>query len=291
MKKCIPLLMFLILSIPGAVTAEEYGAKSITTFTRYLISHKEYYRALVELKRLGSMSPGYISSTAYTVTENYLLFQGRQYRDILNGPALKGGRIPAALDSLFRYDAAISLQDYRRADAILASWVPAAEPFLDRCLNRRRLFSCLAARRYDDAAGLCGVPEAPDFSACRELIEQARTGFSREKKPWAAAVLGIVPGMGYIYSGEYATGVFAFLLISIDVLMTYFAFRTHNDVIGYFTGVIGGFFYAGSIAGGYLAAQRFNLGLADSMGSSLSGKLRLDRDRDEILDRHGIGKE
>jgi hypothetical protein len=291
LKKYVPLLIFFILSGPVFVSAEEYSAKGVTAFTRYLIGHKEYYRALVELKRLGSFSSGYISPVAYRVTENYLLFHGKQYRDILDRPALDGVSVPAGVDTLFRYDAAVALRDYGRADSILALWGPATDPFIDRCLKKRKLFSYLASHRYGEAAALCGAPVAPDYSVCRELIEQARAGFSREKKPWLAAVMGIIPGMGYMYSGEYGTGIFAFLLISIDVIMTYFAFRTHNDIIGYFTGVIGGFFYAGSITGGYLAAQRFNLGLADSMGSSLSGELRFDRDRDDILMKHGIGRD
>ncbi|HOT45632.1 MAG TPA: hypothetical protein PLM53_14315 [Spirochaetota bacterium] len=289
MKKCIPLLMFIMLPLSASAAADEYGAREIATFTRYLIDHKEYYRALVELKRLKSLEPGSLSPSAFAVTENYLLFHGKQYREILDGPSRDGASMPAGVDALFRFDAAVALRDYGRADSILAAGGMAPDPFIDRCLKKRRLFSYLASRRFGEATALCGAPPAADYSACRELLEQARAGFSRERKPWLAAVMGIVPGMGYLYAGEYATGIFAFFLISIDVIMTYFAFRTHNDIIGYFTGVIGGFFYAGSIAGGYLAAQRFNVGLGDSMGETLSGELRFDRDRDEIFKRHGIG--
>lgn len=289
MKSYIPLLMLFFLPVSMVASAEEYSAKSIAAFTRFLIDHKEYYRALVELKRLGSMAPGYISPLAYRVTENYLLFRGKQYRDILGAPATGGDPLPSAVDSLFRYDAAAALHEYGTADQILGSWGPGAEPFLDRCLKKRKLYSLLQSRRYTDAAALCDATKDPEFGACRELIEQARLGLSRERKPWLAAVLGIVPGMGYMYAGEYATGIFAFFLIAADAVMTYFAFRSHNTMIGCVTGVIGGFFYAGSIAGGYLAAQRFNLGLADQGDSGLAGSFQFDRDRDEVLKRHGIG--
>ncbi len=279
----------MLVSCIGSISAQEYGGRKIADFTRYLVGHKEYYRALVELKRLQSTAPGHISPLAFSVTENFLLFQGKQYKDILNGPSRPNSPLEAAAVSLFRYDAAVALHDYGKAEAVLAAWSPASEPFLDRCLKKRRLFSYLAARRYNEASLLCEALPGADFSACRELIGMARESFSRDKKPWLAAVLGIIPGAGYMYAGQYATGVFAFLLISIDVIMTYFAFRTGNDVIGYFTGVIGGFFYAGSIAGGYFAAQRFNLGQGGSVGSSMAEKLRFDRDRDEIFNRHGIG--
>ncbi len=290
MKKFVPLVIFLIIvSSIGSVSAQEYNARSIASFTRYLIDHKEYYRAFVELKRLHSLAPGHSSPLAFSVTENYLLVQGKRYKDIVNGPARPAAPLQAAAVSLFRYDAAVALRDHGKADAVLAAWVSADEPFLDRCLKTRRLFSYLAARRYDEAAAFCEALPESDFSACRELIGLARQGFSREKKPWLAAVLGIIPGAGYMYSGQYATGVFAFLLISIDVIMTYFAFRTRNDVIGYFTGIIGGFFYAGSIAGGYFAAQRFNLEQGGSVGSSMAERLGFERDRDEIFNRHGMG--
>lgn len=290
MKKFVPLLIFLaIVSCFGSVSAREYSAKSIAAFTRHLIGHKEYYRAFVELKRLRSIAPGHMSPLAFSVTENYLLFQGKQYKDIINGTAGPSAPLEAAAVSLFRYDAAVALRDYGKAEAVLAVWGSASEPFLDRCLKTRRLFLYLAARRYDEAAAFCEALPESDFSACRELIGLARQGFSREKKPWLAAVLGIIPGAGYMYSGQYATGVFAFLLISIDVIMTYFAFRTRNDVIGYFTGIIGGFFYAGSIAGGYFAAQRFNLEQGGSVGSSMAERLGFERDRDELYNRHGMG--
>ena len=145
-------------------------------------------------------------------------------------------------------------------------------PFSTAASKRGSFTRASYRERYEAAGGICGPPEAPDYSACRELIGWARSGIPGEKKPWLAAVLGIVPGIGYLYSGEIATGIFAFLLIAADVILTYFAFRTHNDVIGYFSGVIGGLFYAGSIAGGYFAAQRYNVRRFEAAGSSLSAR-------------------
>ena len=201
------------------------------------------------------------------------------------------GPLAAAADSLFKSDASIAIEDYARLETALSAWHAGAEPFLDLCLKKRRLFAYLMERRYNAAAGLFGDGAPAEFAAYRDLVEQARSGLSYEKKPWLSAVLGIIPGMGYLYSGDYGAGIFAFLLISVDVIMTYFAFRTHNDIIGYFTGVMGGFFYAGSIAGGYLAARRFNTKLSGETGGSLAGAMRFDRDREELLKRHGIGRE
>lgn len=288
MKKQIRLLTLLLLFVPGALSAEEYSADGIASFTRYLIGKKEYYRALVELKRLKSYYPDSIAPLTFNVTENYLLFAGKQYSTVLAKPA--GDSVPLfrAADLLFKSDSAIAVSDNKKLEGFLSSWPLGLDPFFDRCLKKRRLMTYLLERRYGEASEFCA---GADFSAYRELIERARTGFSNEKKPWLSAVLGIIPGMGYLYSEDYATGIFAFLLIAADIIMTYFAFQTHNDVVGYFTGVIGGFFYAGSIAGGYFAAQRFNVRSAETNKTSLMNELRLEGDREDIFRKHGIGRD
>jgi hypothetical protein len=287
-KRLSSALMFLTLAVPAFAAADEYSPDQVRAFTSYLISKKEYYRALVELKRLKSYYPGSITPLGFNVTENYLLFMGKQYSTILRKPADQAGPLLTAADSIFKCDSAALVADYGKLDNCLSTWPSGADPFLDRCLKKRKLFAHLLEKRFGEASEICA---GNDFSAYRELIGQAQNGFSYEKKPWLSAALGIIPGMGYMYSEEYATGTFAFLLISADIIMTYFAFRTHNDVIGYFTGIIGGFFYAGSIAGGYLAAQRFNIRLADSNRTSLMNELRLERDREDIFNKHGIGRD
>jgi len=287
-KRLVSALILFTVAAPAFAAADVYSPDRIRSFTRFLIGKKEYYRALVELKRLKSYYPDSIPQLTFNVSENYLLFAGKQYSAILGKPA--GGSDPVfkAADLLFRCDSAIMVSDRARLETALASWPPAVDPFFDRCFKKRRLIAYLLERRYREASEICA---AADFSAYRELIEKARAGFSYEKKPWLSALLGIIPGMGYLYSEEYATGIFAFLLISADLIMTYFAFRTHNDVIGYFTGVIGGFFYAGSIAGGYFAAQRFNVRHAGASTTHLMDELRMDNDREDIFNRHGIGKD
>jgi hypothetical protein len=287
-KRLSSALMFLILAVPAFAAADQYSPDRIRAFTRYLIGKKEHYRALVELKRLKSYYPDSITPLTFNVTENYLLFMGKQYSTVLGKPGGDSAPLFKAADLLFKCDSAIAISDNGKLESVLSSWPPGVDPFFDRCFKKRRLLAYLLERRYDKAAEFCA---SADFSAYRELIGQARSAFLYEKKPWLSAVLGIIPGMGYVYSEEYATGVFAFLLLSADVIMTYFAFSTHNDVIGYFTGVIGGFFYAGSIAGGYFAAQRFNIRLADTNKTSIANELRLDSDREDVFNKLGIGRD
>jgi hypothetical protein len=289
-KRFASALLLVTLAVPLAA-ADSYSPENILAFTRFLIGKGEYYRALVELKRLNSYHPGFISPAAFHVTELYLLSKGKQFPDILVAMLPAGDPALAAADLVFKSDAAIGAYDGARLEALVSSWQYGADPFFDRCLKKRRLYASLLSGRHDAAAGICGPPGAPEYAACRELVGWARGGLPGAKQPWLAAVLGLVPGAGYLYSGEIATGVFAFLLIAADAVLTYFAFRTRNDVIGYFSGAVGGLFYAGSIAGGYFAARRYNETRFETAGRSLSRRLELEGDRDEIFNRYGIGSD
>jgi hypothetical protein len=290
-KRYASALLFFILAVSTPVAAGDYNPDQILTFTRFLIGKQEYYRALVELKRLNSYHPGFLAPAAYHVTELYLLSKGKQFPDILNTAMPSGDPFLASAGLIFKCDAAIGASDNTGLESLLASWQYGADPFFDRCVRKRQLYASLISGTYDAAGGICGPPEVPDYGACRELIGWARSGIPGEKKPWLAAVLGLVPGAGYLYSGEIATGVFAFLLIAADAVLTYFAFSTRNDVIGYFSGAIGGLFYAGSIAGGYFAASRYNVKRFETAGSSLSARMKLESDREDIFNRYGIGSD
>ncbi len=291
MKKTILFTLLCFLLVQAApVSADDFSPDRLLGFTRHLIGKQEYYRALVELKRLDAYHPGFVAPAAFHVTEFYLLSRGKQYDDIIDRKLPSGEPGLAAAGLVFKCDAAIGASDVARLDTLVAGWRSGADPYFDMLVKKRRLYASLASGRYEAAGGICGPPEAPDY-ACRELIAMAQGGFGGAKKPWLAVVLGIVPGAGYLYSGEIATGVFAFLLIAADAILTYFAFRTHNDVFGYFSGIVGGLFYAGSMAGGYFAARRFNVRRFETGRASLSTALKLGDDREELFNRYGIGSD
>ncbi|MBN2159710.1 MAG: hypothetical protein JW807_09965 [Spirochaetes bacterium] len=287
-KSFLALLLGISICRAAPSPAAEYGADELLRFTRYLADRKEYYRALVELKRIRSYYPLALGPLAYNVSRDYFLFEGMRYAEVAGAGAGDADPLMRSAGLLFRCDAVAALSEFDRLDALTSVWKPGADPFLDRILMKRRLFSLLMARRYEDASELCGG--AYGCAEYRETIEFARSSFSSEKKPYAAALLGILPGMGYVYSGETATGIFALILISVDVLVTCFAFRSRNDIIGYFTGIVGGMFYAGSIAGGYFASKRFNTKLEGRVREALSGEMRFGADRKEVYERYGIGR-
>jgi len=101
------------------------------------------------------------------------------------------------------------------------------------------------------------LSQAPDSEAAALA---ALTSYERErdKSPVLGGVLGLIPGLGYIYAGEYANGLRSLILNGLFVgAMVYSGVE---DQWGAFA-VISFFeltWYSGSIYGGIDAAQRYN---------------------------------
>ena len=103
-------------------------------------------------------------------------------------------------------------------------------------------------------AGLQRAPDpAPPALAALEAYAQGR-----DKKPWLGGVLGLVPGFGYFYAGEWANG---FRSVILNGLFIFGMVNTaQHDEWGAF-GVISFFevtWYTGSIYGGIDASHRYN---------------------------------
>lgn len=109
--------------------------------------------------------------------------------------------------------------------------------------------------RIDDAKDVFTNAE---FDASKELMTLQGYKNGKDKKPWLGGVLGMIPGLGYAYSGEYANGLRSLILNGI------FAFgmiqTADHDQWGLF-GVLTFFeftWYTGSIYGGIDSAHRHN---------------------------------
>ena len=93
-------------------------------------------------------------------------------------------------------------------------------------------------------------------AAGQAAVERYRAG--RDKRPRLGGWLGLIPGLGYAYSGEYAN---AFRSLLLNSLFIYgMADSAQRENWGAFSAIA--FFeltwYTGSIYGGIDAAHRFN---------------------------------
>jgi tetratricopeptide (TPR) repeat protein len=97
-----------------------------------------------------------------------------------------------------------------------------------------------------------------DFDTSKELMTIQNYNKAKDKKPWLGGVLGIIPGLGYAYSGEYANGLRSLILNAIFIFGM--VETADEDQWGLFSVVT--FFeltwYTGSIYGGIDSAHRYN---------------------------------
>jgi len=104
----------------------------------------------------------------------------------------------------------------------------------------------------------------------------------RDKRPWLGGLLGIIPGCGYLYSGEYWNATRSLLLNTLFIWGMYETGR--RDQWAAF-GVIGFFeltWYSGSIYGGVDAAQRHNRNRLDATVNAIRGDQQLSPDTTQI---------
>ena len=140
-----------------------------------------------------------------------------------------------------------------------------------------------AARLRDrDLAGARqALAQAPgDVAAARQAVE--RYAGRRDKKPWVGGVLGLVPGLGYVYAGEYANAVRSLILNSLFIWGM--AETAEDDQWGLFALVTFGEFtwYSGSIYGGIDAAHRHNQRRLDAAVDGIRGDARLTPDTAQV---------
>jgi len=125
--------------------------------------------------------------------------------------------------------------------------------------------------RNRDIAAARGVlseyAQTPDALLTR--IDRYAEG--RNKKPWLGGVLGLIPGCGYLYSGEHWNAARSLALNSLFIWGMYETGRRDQwaafSVIGFFEAT----WYSGSIYGGVDAAQRYNRNRLDDVVNTVRG--------------------
>ena len=149
-----------------------------------------------------------------------------------------------------------------RAEQTLAErdW-PAADFYFDSLVRRaegaewqayaQRGRSIARLRRGDVAGARGGLESAP-----LEAVERYAAG--RDRRPWVGGLLGLVPGLGYFYSGEIGNGVRSLLLNSLFIWGL--VETAQDDQWAVFSVLAFAEFtwYSGSIYGGIDAAHRYN---------------------------------
>jgi len=270
---------------------KEYSSVKVHGLINHFITNREYYRAFIELKRLNSYYPGYLTAVSYHTTENYLLYAGRQFGNIINRKHKFKDNLSGAIDAIYKCDAFIEMSDYYRAGNIISSHTQGSVPDFNIFFIKRQIFTYIMMNKFREADKLLEEFNGKNYSKYRELINASRKSLYNPKNPYFALTLGLLPGMGYMYTGKIGTGVLALFVVSLNAGLSYLAFRTSNNSMGLFIAIIGTFFYTGSVVGGYLSAKKYNENIVIYNHKKLTRSLKLEEDREYIFNEYGIARD
>ena len=296
-RNCIIFTMLLLANPLYSLSEEkrgghlEYRPENILGFAKHLISQREYYRALVELKRLQLFYPDYLRREQLYISELYLLFKGKRFSQVLEKEYSSDDAVYRTIDRIFKYDARLHDSDFTWDDSLLSRDLIGSDNSLDRFIVKRWLLSDLLRNRTDAAEGLKKIDNyrvSLDAEKYRELVAYSADTYRSMKNPNLSLFYGILPGMGYVYSERKATGILALVVISVFSSLTYLSFKTDNSHIGIFLGAATTFFYSGSIVGGYLESKKYNERTVRGMRDYLIDELSLESDRDIIFKGYGL---
>jgi len=273
---------------------DDFTPGKISSFACSLIQNGEYYRAYVELLRLNSFYPSYISDSTFDITASYLFYKSKKYNDILEVDFSKKVDVSKMVDvskieesivvplSIFRIDSLLKLNRKDDADAELSKLneIPGSKEYDSYLYKRKVYISALMNKDYDE--------KSEEFLQYKELFEYSGSVHENMKKPFVGALAGIIPGMGYLYAGEKGTALVSIIIIGTGSAVTYASYKNGMSAFSVITGAITFFFYGGSILGGYMQCKKNNEYLMDTLETKLERELMLDRDLDEVYVRFGL---
>jgi hypothetical protein len=262
---------------------DEFTPEKISSFTCYLITNGEYYRAYTELQRLNSFYPSFLDKSVYDITTNYLFYKSKKYDELLQldlSEPQKEFLIPL---SLFRIDSLIKLDRKEEAETELLklSDIENADNY-SVYLKKRLLYLSILNNKKND------IKFSDDLVNYEELYLYSENVHQNKKQPVLGALAGIIPGMGYFYAGEKGTGIVSIIVMGTGSAVTYASYKNGMDALALITGVITFFFYGGSIAGGYMQTVKYNDRLMDTLELRLNRDLMPDKDIEEIYFKFGL---
>lgn len=235
------------------------------------LAEQEYYRAITEYLRFRFLFPA-------SQRGDYVLLQiGRAY--LLGGEndravknfRLLGEQFPASpLFSRSRYLEGLAVwkgKDRAGAERIFED-LAAAGPPNDQA---PRALAALALLRLegDDPRGArerlqrfgAAYPDHPWALKVRDADSrlEAYESLPQKSEVLAGVLSGILPGAGYAYAEEFATGFMSLGVNGAFVAAAWAAFANGLEAVGILAGGIGLPFYVGNIYGSVLAARKWNL--------------------------------
>ncbi len=240
-------------------TVSGYAAPtSSIALARELASRNEHAQAALEFRRLAMETPDPAGQGAYYWTAGYEYWKAGR-TDQADRMLSQTENATPTLETevyLLRGENSLSRNRTREAVFYLESLLSTNRPDAVRQLAARKLSSArLQLHDFEGARHALSTNTEPQ-EAEQAAITSYQTG--RDKSPIVGGLLGIIPGLGYAYSGEYASATRSLLLNALCIwgLVSFAEDELWGGVA--VTGFAEITFYSGSIYGGADAAIRHN---------------------------------
>jgi hypothetical protein len=275
------LIIFAVVVSSRISSADEASAPALKLAVG-LAEEGDHAGAAVEFRRLALETSQAADRGAYCWAAGYEYFRCSKYESVdkmLNRAEDEQAdlKMPALL---LRGETARAVKHWSEAAFYYETVLGGAASDDEKSVAARRLAGTKLAQK-DVAAARDALDKSPAKSAeGKAALETYAAG--RDKKPKVGGLLGMVPGFGYFYSGEYANG---FRSIILNGLFIYGMVDTaDNEQWGAFAVIT--FFeftwYSGSIYGGIDAAHRFNRNRLDSAVGAINGEAGFEPDYKQL---------
>lgn len=269
MKYYTEILCFLFLSYLGASASSP--TQSGHSLALYLQQNDQPRSAAVEWRRLALQSKDPQHQAGYYWAAAYQYWQ-------LEDPLVSEKMLDAAEDAwwdiedvslILRAETATQRADRSSASFYWSSLKRADDsPEATRLAHRRLAYLELQQENVSEARNILENSPADETQAL-QAIDTYQAG--SDKNPRVGGLLGMIPGMGYAYAGEYGNALRSFILNSIFIYGM--VDTAQKDQWGAFAAIT--FFeitwYSGSIYGGIDAAHRYNRNRREQLSRDVDG--------------------
>jgi tetratricopeptide (TPR) repeat protein len=241
------------------------NAKLLYYFAKELEANKEYEKAIIEYKRLLSYYPNsaYKANTLKAVFN--ILYQQEKYLEMINwGKKILNNN--EKLVNIRKIEFLIGVAYFKIDNFKLArNYFEKVRDFDNNELKDKTYLleglSFAKQEKWKQAKNSFSEIKSSSqfYRTAQKSIKLAKQGkHLKYKDPVIASALGIIPGLGYLYSGYSETAVSSIFVNSLFIGGATKAFENDNKSLGMILGTFGFGFYTGNIYGSFQTAQRKN---------------------------------
>ncbi len=248
LRRFIPLLCLAL--APYAFSAETPPEQRLAA---ELCSELQYHSAAVEYRRLALRATSPLHKTGYYWGAAYAYLRNNDTKLALKMLDLAEEESSdfESESTLLRLECALIIGDRSAATFHAQSLSQSKSLRLKHIAQSREAH--IALQNHDSDRAIALLPSASEAAAATQVYARGH-----DKRPRTGGLLGMIPGLGYAYSGEYANALRSLILNALFIYgMTDTA---EDDNWGAFSIIT--FFeitwYSGSIYGGFDAAHRYN---------------------------------